>query len=879
MKNSKYAYFTVCAITAALIMVGCNENSSSDTSECTSNEQCANRTDGKTLCNMVHFVCVSPQNGPETKECTSHEQCANRADGKTQCDLNNLVCIIPQNGPETKECTSNEQCANRADGKTQCDLNNFVCIIPQSGPETKECTSDEQCANRTDGKTECDQINNICIPPQSSETTKCGNELIEENEDCEIDDLNGQSCTNIGEYVAGNLKCDAVSCSFDASDCMQCTDDNTTLCDAGDICQNGICTKPVVECGNNVVESPEECDQTNLNDKTCLSWPDEFVDGKLTCNNGCTFDKSNCVECTPTNLDLCKSNQICKNGNCVDPDYVPKCGNDIIDENEDCESSKPLNKSCADFAGAGELKCTECKYDDSSCVECTEDIHCSKKGDKTKCQSNICVKPANVVIPKVVISQIYPGGGNSGAIYNTKYIELLNIDDNEADISNWSIQYGSASSTAVDKTICELPNDTKLPKGGYYLIALSTGTNGDNIPTADYVCPKAVKPAADKGKLFLVSEKTALTSSKPESGYVDAVGYGTATNWAEGGNPTANLKAAKAALRKNGGCIDTDNNGNDFEIDAPSPRNSKSPINLCEPSQCGNNKIEYGEDCDGEKFKDNKKTCAEWNSSYNKGNVSCNECKIDYNSCSYEPPVKCGNSQLDDDEDCDGTKFKDNKKTCAEWNSSYNKGNVSCNNCQIDYKNCSYEAPPECSNGNVMCSEKDFALKRCVDGKWVMEQCPSDKPYCFSGEKACRMPVDGEKCVIDNFIPFTVDEYVIDCNVFGTEIGTMSDPDENGVFYSWISIRPCEGECKTAKEGWGVNENNAAECTASQKGMTSLRSSDFDFYENSKMYACCVCKQAQDNQYYWLMVPATYQWKEWLIGGYYVDSCTPWPEE
>src|SRR5678815_1701588 len=39
-------------------------------------------------------------------------------------------------------------------------------------------------------------------------------------------------------------------------------------------------------------------------------------------------------------------------------------------------------------------------------------------------------------------------------------------------------------------------------------------------------------------------------------------------------NPTA-------ALRKNNGCLDTDNNGNDFVQGAPTPRNSSSATNNC----------------------------------------------------------------------------------------------------------------------------------------------------------------------------------------------------------------------------------------------------------------------------------------------------------
>ena len=787
------------------------------------------------------------------------------------------------------ECSSDAQCITREDGKTSCDLDKKICVKPQDNPVTKECTTDDQCASRTDGKTKCDQTNAVCIKPQNSQTSSCGNNMLEIGEDCENGNLNGKSCASIGGYVAGNLKCNTDSCTFDTSDCVECTTDNTSLCDSGDICISGVCTKPQTQCGNSIVESGETCDKTNLNHKTCQSWPDAFVDGILACNNACEFDKSGCVECTDSNTTLCGKDRVCKKGHCVDPEHVITCGDGIVEDGEDCEDGKPLNLSCADFTGAGELKCQKCKYDTSNCVECTTDAHCANKGDKTKCASNTCVKPENVVVPKVVISQIYPGGGLTGSIYNTKYVELLNIDEAEADISGWSIQYGSSNSTKLtEKNVCILPNNTKIPKGGYYLVALSKLTEGSDIPTADHTCKNKLEPAKDKGKLFLVNQANALSSATPESGYVDAVGYGLSTNWSEGNHPTDSLSAKKAALRKNGGCIDTDNNGNDFESDTPSPRNSESPVNLCDGSVippdpiCGNNKLDDGEDCDGSLFRGDKTSCESWNSKYNTGNVSCNKttCKIDDSKCSYVPV--CGNNKIDDGEDCDGTLFRDNKTSCESWNDKYNTGNVSCNKttCKIDDSKCSYVPVVECKDGDVTCSEKDFALKKCVDGKWTLEKCPESKPYCYTGAEACTKPEIDDRCDIETFIPFVADGYVYDCNVIGrSDIGDATMIDDFG-YMTYVFVRPCNGECKTAKSGYGVNISNAASCTT--KGAVTVLSAkqpgSWSAYDDV-YYSCCECKVTQNGELYWLSVPATYEWTELIFDMYTIKSCTPWPDE
>lgn len=46
----------------------------------------------------------------------------------------------------------------------------------------------------------------------------CGNEIIEGGEDCEGENLNGQTCIGLG-YVSGTLTCD-IACSFDTSACI-----------------------------------------------------------------------------------------------------------------------------------------------------------------------------------------------------------------------------------------------------------------------------------------------------------------------------------------------------------------------------------------------------------------------------------------------------------------------------------------------------------------------------------------------------------------------------------------------------------------------------------------------------------------------------------
>ena len=45
----------------------------------------------------------------------------------------------------------------------------------------------------------------------------------------------------------------------------------------------------------------------------------------------------------------------------------------------------------------------------------------------------------------VVISEVYGGGGNSGAPFTNDFIELYNKGTAAVDLSSWSVQYASAT--------------------------------------------------------------------------------------------------------------------------------------------------------------------------------------------------------------------------------------------------------------------------------------------------------------------------------------------------------------------------------------------------------------------------------------------------
>jgi len=54
----------------------------------------------------------------------------------------------------------------------------------------------------------------------------------------------------------------------------------------------------------------------------------------------------------------------------------------------------------------------------------------------------------------IVVSQVYAGGGNSGASFTNDYVELLNRGSSAVDVSGWTVQYAtSAGTNAVRCTV------------------------------------------------------------------------------------------------------------------------------------------------------------------------------------------------------------------------------------------------------------------------------------------------------------------------------------------------------------------------------------------------------------------------------------------
>lgn len=187
----------------------------------------------------------------------------------------------------------------------------------------------------------------------------------------------------------------------------------------------------------------------------------------------------------------------------------------------------------------------------------------------------------------IVISQVYGGGGNSGAPFTHDFIEIFNQGVTPVNLAGWSVQYQSATGTGTWQVT---PLSGTIAPGGYYLVQeASNAAVGSPRPAPD--ATGTIAMAAGAGKVALSSTTTPFNGSCPTCA-VDLVGYGPTASCFEGTGPTAATSNTTGAFRKRGGCFDSDNNNIDFSIGPPAPRNTASPATSCTPLTLNINQIQ-----------------------------------------------------------------------------------------------------------------------------------------------------------------------------------------------------------------------------------------------------------------------------------------------
>ncbi len=664
-----------------------------NTDACSGAATCGNgQLDGKEVCDHDEFGgktceslgfgggqlrCADNCLGLDRSECTAKSSCGNKnLDVGEVCDgdmLNGatcedvrgkgstgtLKCLLNCSDYDASGCSEGVMCGDGVrEGDEACDRDDF-------GSATCETLVGPGSAGTLSCNSRCKISTYNCSPASG-----CGNGIIGVGEKCDGTNLNGATCESVlGTGSTGKLSCSSNCAEFDVSQC----------------------TAPA-KCGNGFIEEGEVCDGLKLDDKTCETEVGPNSRGQLSCAANCTsFDKSQCTGSTTCSNgvidlgELCDGTSVpsdatceilvgkgstgvvvcdseCKRYNLSYCSAASKCDNGKIDDGEVCDGKNLNGASCASVVGKGStgtLKCasTCTGYDTSACSAA------EKCGDSIIQDGELCDKSnvSNKTCEDIV------GFGSTGT---------LRCADNCAmyDTSRCSPAKHCGNGKLDEDEVCDGPLVFKTCASA--VGAGSIGTVACNDTCSGYITtgcsepPKCGNGKLDDGETCDDTFLNGMTCAT-------LVGYGST------GRPVCN-NTCDGYL--NGTCTAA--------------------------KLCGNGKIDSGEDCDDTKL--NGATCASKVGTGSKGSVKCTpDCRYDLSNCSAADG--CNNGRLDSGEACDGTNFKDGKKTCAAYDSLYSDGLLACTSaCTIDTSAC----VKRCGNGRKesgeACDTNDFGSSTCA---------------------------------------------------------------------------------------------------------------------------------------------------------------------
>lgn len=184
-----------------------------------------------------------------------------------------------------------------------------------------------------------------------------------------------------------------------------------------------------------------------------------------------------------------------------------------------------------------------------------------------------------LIVPNVIITEVYGGGGNDGATFKNDFIELFNTTESTIDVGGWSVQYYSATGTGTNSNRTVIPDGSIIPAKSHFLIKQAAGSGGtDTLYRPDVAGGIAI--SATTGKIILFSTNVGQTISDIASitgnaYFKDYVPFGTTAVPVWGSAMSSNTSNSTSATRKKfeGVYVYTQNSGNDFAVTSPSPQN------------------------------------------------------------------------------------------------------------------------------------------------------------------------------------------------------------------------------------------------------------------------------------------------------------------
>ncbi len=162
---------------------------------------------------------------------------------------------------------------------------------------------------------------------------------------------------------------------------------------------------------------------------------------------------------------------------------------------------------------------------------------------------------ANPAGTDLVVSEVYGGGGNSGAPFQNDFVEVYNPTSATVPLAGYTVAYFSSGGGAGGTATLT----GQIPAGGTYLVRMAAGNgNGQPLPEPDATGTAAM--SGTDGRIDLLKS----------GALVDRVGYGSAGTF-EGAGAAPKLSNTTSASRTPTPGTDTDNNSADLWAGAPSP--------------------------------------------------------------------------------------------------------------------------------------------------------------------------------------------------------------------------------------------------------------------------------------------------------------------
>ncbi|MGP6174549.1 ExeM/NucH family extracellular endonuclease [Corynebacterium sp. A21] len=161
---------------------------------------------------------------------------------------------------------------------------------------------------------------------------------------------------------------------------------------------------------------------------------------------------------------------------------------------------------------------------------------------------------------KVVISEVYGGGGNSGSVVSNDFVELYNPHSTAISIDGWTLVRYSGSGNPQGDTVTL---SGTIEPGQHFLIQAAKGSSDTGaLPTPDL----------DGGNKPAFSGTGAAAEILDAGGNrVDLIGWGGNAVF-EGA--AAGSTSNSTSIQRTDPTVDTDNNAADFTVGTPTPTNS-----------------------------------------------------------------------------------------------------------------------------------------------------------------------------------------------------------------------------------------------------------------------------------------------------------------